>query len=93
MTAASKLQMCDLEREVVADQGNLVLFDGLVDDGEGVGAGGALEVFELVDGDGNAGRRAEHGGVPIAAPVRGRGRWGKAEKQGNGGEGDAVHCV
>ena len=67
MTAASKLQMCIFEGEVVADERNLVLLDGRVDDGKGVGAGGALEVFELVDGDGNAGRGAEHGGVAVGA--------------------------
>ena len=51
MTAASKLQMCISKGKVVADERDLVLFDGGVDDREGVGAGGALEVLELVDGD------------------------------------------
>ncbi len=60
MTAASKLQMWAPPRgKVLADQGDFVLIDGRVDDGEGVGAGGALEVFELVDGDGTpAGARS-----------------------------------
>ena len=51
------------EREVVADQGNFVLVDCRVDDGEGVGTGGAFEVFELVDGDLGSGGRLDHGGV------------------------------
>ncbi len=51
----------------MADEGNLVLLDGRVDDGEGVGAGGALEVFELIDGDRDSGRGAEHGGVAVGS--------------------------
>ena len=47
----------DVERPrvVAADEWDLVLGGGRVDDGEGVGAGGALQVFELVDGDFGAG--------------------------------------
>jgi hypothetical protein len=51
------------EGEVVADERNFVLVDGRVDDREGVGTGGALEVFELVDGDLGSGGRLDHGGV------------------------------
>jgi len=54
-----------LQGEVVAEEGNLVLVDGRVDNGEGVGAGRAFEIFELVDSDGGAGRGAEHGGVAV----------------------------
>jgi len=40
-----------LEGEVVADDGNLIALGGGMHDGIGVGAGGALEIFELEDGD------------------------------------------
>jgi len=51
------------EGEVVADERDLVVLDRGVDDGEGAGAGGAFEVFELVDGDLGAGWRLDEGGV------------------------------
>ena len=37
------------EGKVVAEVGNLVVHDGLADDGSVGGAGGALQVFELID--------------------------------------------
>jgi len=77
----------------VTDQGELVLVDGRVDDGEGVGAGGALEIFEIVDGDARARGGAEHRGVFERRWGLSEGRdagW-KGEEQG-GGEGDAIHC-
>ena len=37
--------------KIMTDAGNLVVIDGVVDDREGAGAGGALQVLELVDGD------------------------------------------
>src|SRR5665213_1573226 len=61
-----------LEREVVAEDGNLVALGGFVDDGEGMSAGGALEVFEVIDGDSGAGRCLDHGGVPEGAAGVGR---------------------
>ena len=51
------------EREVVADPGDVVLCGGLFEEGVGLGAVGALHVFELDDGDACAGRRLEGGGV------------------------------
>jgi hypothetical protein len=77
----------------VADEGNFVLLDGRMDDGEGVGAGGALEVFELEDGDTRSGGSAQHGGVFEAGRSLSEGCHadGKDEEQGDG-EGDAVHC-
>ena len=86
-----------IEGEVVTDEGNLVVFDGGMDDGEGMGAGGALEVFELVDGDFGAGGRLDHGGV--AEGVGGIG-WGgelrvcgrEGEGEGKAGQGETIHC-
>ena len=54
-----------LKGEVAANERDLIFFDGCVNDGEGVGAGGTLEVFKLVDSDGYAGGRTEHRGVAI----------------------------
>lgn len=47
------------DEEVVADPGDVVLGGGLDEGRVGVGAGGALEVVELDDGDARAGWRAE----------------------------------
>lgn len=87
------------EGEVVADDGDLVVVGGVVDEGEGACAGGALEVFELVDGDAGAGGRLDHGGVfehrsgadrNGALGAAGRGR--REEKGGGeGGGGGAEH--
>ncbi len=52
-----------LEREVVADEGNLVVLDGSLNHGEGAGAGGALEVFKGENSDLGSGGGLEHGGV------------------------------
>ena len=52
-----------LEGEVVAKIGEVVVLDGLVDDGEGVSAGGAFEIFELDDGDAVTSGRLEQRGV------------------------------
>jgi hypothetical protein len=81
--------VCSPEGKIAADQGDLVFLNGRVDDGEGVGAGRALEVFELIDGDGDAGRCAQHGGVAVS-PRLGEGAEGKGQEQ-SGGEDDAVH--
>ena len=51
------------EREVVADQGNVVLGCGLSEEGVGVGAVRALHVFEFDDGDAGAGGGFDRGGV------------------------------
>jgi len=51
------------EREVVANPGDVVFGSGLFEEGIGVGAVGALEVFKLDDGDASAGRRLKRGGV------------------------------
>ncbi len=52
-----------LEWEIVANERDLVLVHGCVDDREGAGAGGTFEIFELVDGNSGAGGRAQHRGV------------------------------
>jgi hypothetical protein len=82
-----------LEREVVADEGNLVLLDGRVDDGEGVSAGRTLEVFELEDGDAGPGGGTKHRSIFEAIRTLGTGgeAGGKGKEQG-GDEDDAVHC-
>jgi len=80
-----------LKREVVADEGDLVLFDSRVDDGEGASAGRALEVFELVDGDARASGGAEHRGVVKCGSGRGKGGQAGREGEQKGGEDDAVH--
>jgi hypothetical protein len=77
------------EGKVVAQEGNFVLVDGRVHDGEGVGAGGAFEVFKLVDGDRGALGGAEHGGV-FEALSEGRDAGRKGKEQGCCEE-DAVH--
>jgi hypothetical protein len=77
------------EGEIVADQGYFVMVDGCVDDGKGTGAGRALEVFELVDGDFGSDGRLDHGG--IAEGVRGVRRGGELGVRGSGdreGEGE-----
>jgi len=51
------------EREIVANPGDVVFGGGLFEEGVGVGAVGALEVFKLDDGDACAGRRLEGRGV------------------------------
>jgi len=51
------------KREIVAQPGNLVLGDGLFEEGVGAGAVGALHVRELDQGDAGAGGRTEGGGV------------------------------
>src|SRR6202035_3289194 len=81
--------VCSAKGKIASDQGNLVLLDGRMDDGEGVGAGRALEVFELVDSDGDAGGGAKHGGVAVSSRL-GENAGGKGEEQ-RGGEDDAVH--
>jgi hypothetical protein len=52
-----------LERKVMTNERDLVLVHGCVDDREGAGAGGALEILELVDGDPGANGGAKHRGV------------------------------
>ena len=49
--------------EIVADQRNLVLVAGGVNDGVGVSAGGALKIFKLVYGYPRAGGRLHQFGV------------------------------
>ena len=75
-----------LEGEVVADEGNLVVLDGGVDDGIGVGAGGALEVFELVDGDlGSGGGLSMEVSLKVLPVFGGAEYWregGNAERRG-----------
>ena len=73
-----------LEGEIMADERDLVLLDGRMDDGEGVGTGRALEIFELVDGDRDTGRGAEHGGVAITGCLseRRHAGWNDEEKGG-----------
>jgi hypothetical protein len=72
-----------LEGEIVPDERDLVLLDGGMDDREGVGAGGTLEVFELIDGDRDSGRGAEHGGVAITGCLsEGRDAGWKDKKEG-----------
>ncbi len=83
-----------VEGEVVADEGDFVVFDGGVDDGEGVGAGGAFEVFELVDGDLGTGGWLDHGGIfEAVAGVGRRGelRDGRQGEEEGGGEGESGH--
>lgn len=60
------------QREIVANEGNLVVLNGCVNDGKGAGAGGALQVFKFVDGDFGSGWGLDHGG--IAEGVGGVGR-------------------
>ena len=69
------------QREVVADPGDVVLRGGLLEDGVGGGAVGALHVLKLDDGHAGAGRRLEGGGVVD----RGGGR--RAELGVGGGQG------
>lgn len=73
-----------LEGEVVADQGNPVVVDGFMNHGKGAGAGGALEVFELVDGDLRSSGWLEHGGV--FEGLAGAGRKGGLSDGGGAGE-------
>lgn len=87
------------EREVVADEGEMVVIDGLVDDGIGMGAGRALEVFKLDDGDAGSGRWLEQGSVFELVAGVGRGgvlREGGCAKsegkaQAGGVESNAIH--
>jgi hypothetical protein len=65
----------------VAKKRDLVLVNGRVHDGEGVGAGGAFEVFKLVDGDRGALGSTEHRGV-FEALSEGREAGRKGEEQG-----------
>src|SRR5262249_8522670 len=51
------------QREVVADDRDLIALSGSVDDGIGVRAGRALEVLKLEDSDLGPGGGLEHGGV------------------------------
>lgn len=71
---------------------------GGVDDGEGASTGGALEVFELVDGDFGSGGGFEHGGVvEHVCGVGGCGelsacrRWGREGERECCNEGEAWH--
>jgi hypothetical protein len=74
-----------LEGEVLADKGDLVLLDGRMDYWKGVGASRALEVFELVDGDGDASGSAQHGGVTVTRRLgESWNAGGKGEEQGGG---------
>ena len=52
-----------LERPVMPEKRNPVVFGGLMDDGKGMGAGGALKIFELDDGHTRAGRGTKWSGV------------------------------
>ena len=78
-----------LEGEVLADKRDLVFLNGRMNDGEGVGAGRTLQVLEFVDGDGDTGRGAQHGGVTVGSGL-GEGPEGKAEEQ-SGGDGETIH--
>ena len=74
-----------LEGEVVADEWDVVFVDGCVDDGEGAGAGGALEVFELVDRDAGSCGWLDHGGIAEGVGLVGwQGRL-RGGGMGNGG--------
>ena len=73
----------------MAEKGDFVFIDSCMDDGKGVGAGGALEVFKLVDSDLRSDGGAKHGGV-FETLGKGRKAGWKGEEQGCG-EDDAVH--
>ena len=73
------------------DKGNFVLFGGCADDREGVSAGGALQVLELVDGDFGPGGGAENRGVFKGGSTLLSEKAGRKGKEQGGGEDDAVH--
>ena len=84
------------EGKVMANQGDLVVLDRGVDDGEGVRAGGALQVFELVDLGFFSGGQLERRGVfevvsgagrERGLSVRGAGGCEGQGQEGCGGEG------
>jgi hypothetical protein len=77
--------------KVAVDQRNLILFGGRANDREGVCAGWAFKVFELVDGDRNSDGSAKHGGVAIRGHLGERGDYRKAEKKDRDGGDDSVH--
>jgi hypothetical protein len=82
-----------LDEEVVAEEGDFVVLDGGVDDGCGVGAGGALEVFELDDGGFLAGRELEGRGVlEVSAGAGGTGDVLGVSGGGEREEGGGEHC-
>jgi len=73
--------------EIVAHEGDVVLLERGVDDGEGARAGGALEVFPLDDGDLGAGGGLEHGGVFEGGHLSADGGLGgERGRRGGGGE-------
>ena len=77
------------EREIVARPGNLVGGGGFFEEAVGVGAVGALEVFEFDDGYARAGGRTERGGVVDLGSAGWRGELGvggggRGEKRGGG---------
>jgi hypothetical protein len=72
----------------MAHEWNFVVLDGGMDDGSGVGACGALEVFELDDGGFLAGRELEGGGVlEVRAGAGGTGDVLRVRGGGDGEEG------
>ena len=77
----------------MADEGNFVALDSGVDDGEGAGAGGALQVFELVDGDAGSRRELERRGVLEVVSAAGwngfLGGRGERERKEDGGGGES----
>jgi len=85
------------EGEVVADEGDFVLLDGGVNDREGAGAGGTLEIFKLIDGDLRAGWRLDGRGVLEGVALAGgngdlSGGGEREEKDGSGYEGGVHRC-
>jgi len=76
----------------MAHERNLVVLDGGVDDRGGVGAGGALEVFEHDDGSFLARCELEGGGVlEVRARAGGTGDVLRVRDGGNGEEGSGKH--
>jgi hypothetical protein len=82
----------------VANPGDFVFGGGGFEDGVGGGAGGALEVIELDDGNAGAGRGAKRGSVEDLGRGLGSGcevgKRGKSEYGGeeeDGADGEAAH--
>ena len=74
------------EREVVADEGDVVLHGGLADDGVDVAADGALHVFKLDDGYAGSGGRLDGRGVVDLGERRSGGWTPELGLRGGGGE-------